>query len=57
MMLDARTEQQQKARVATAEASVERARARTPEERIILALQLGERCRLLSLARTAPKHR
>ncbi len=36
---------------------VERARARTPEERIILALQLGERCRLLSLARAAPKRR
>lgn len=38
-------------------ALVERARARSPEERILLALQLGERCRRLALARTTLRAR
>ncbi|OGQ17538.1 MAG: hypothetical protein A2138_08365 [Deltaproteobacteria bacterium RBG_16_71_12] len=36
---------------------VERARARSPEERIVLALELGDRCRLLARAHAAVKGR
>ena len=39
---------------ATRRTLVERARARTPEERVLLALQLGARDRLLHGARRDP---
>jgi hypothetical protein len=37
-----------KSAAAARRALIERARARTPEERILLALELGTRCRLLA---------
>lgn len=51
MMLDARTEQQQKARVATAEASVERARARIERSKVAIDQAKGDFSRSEQLAK------